>query len=312
MIRTGIVIVSYNTCDLLRDCLRSVFAQTDRQKEGGFRVVVVDNGSEDGSAQMVRREFPETLCVEAEENLGFGRANNLGVERLEALYGRAEYLFFLNPDTVLLNDAVGILAGFLDRRPEAAAAGGNLYGADGVSPAQSFSPVHGLGWELTGLMPEGFKRLVWPAGTWFNYGTEPRRVGYVSGADLMVRREALDGKPAFDPDFFMYYEDMELCVRLRRDGWGVWSVPQARIVHLAGQSCAVSKRKFRMLSEAKYIYYGKVRGRFYARAVYALTQAGYRCHERLGRLTRNAAKSGRYGAWAAANRSAWRHFTEGI
>lgn len=307
MIKVGVVIVSYNTCDLLRDCLRSLFGRTELPQEE-WRVAVVDNGSTDGSVEMLKGEFPGAVCVEAGENLGFGRANNRGVKKLEAEYGRAEYLFFLNPDTVLINDAVGILAGFMEEHPEAGVAGGNLFEADGMTPAQSFSPVHGLGWELAKLMPESVKRRVWPVGTWFNYGCEPRGVGYVSGADLMVRRAALGDRLAFDEDFFMYYEDMELCVRVRRAGYGVFSVPRARIVHLAGQSCGVSRRKFEMLQQAKYIYYGKVHGVWYARLAYGISQAGYRGHEWLGGLSGRGEKRERYGVWAEVNAVAWRGY----
>lgn len=303
--RIGIIIVSYNTCDLLRNCLRSLF---DFTKETNIRVAVVDNGSTDGSVEMVRAEFPTVVCEEAGENLGFGRANNLGVRLLEERFGRAEYLFFLNPDTVLLNDAVGILADFLDRNPEAGACGGNLYGTDGQTPALSFSPLHGLRWELTTLLPNGIKRRVWPPDTWFNFGEKPLQVGYVAGADLLIRREALGTAPAFDPDFFMYYEDMEICVRIRRAGFGIWSVPQARIVHLAGQSCKVSRTKLERLLETKYIYYTKLYGRRYAHRAYLLLQAGYRLHAGLGRLTHNRAKQARYSEWAEVNAAVWRQY----
>lgn len=307
--RIGIVIVSYNTCALLRNCLRSIFAFVDPEDET-IRVAVVDNGSTDGSMETVRREFPTVTGVEAGENLGFGRANNLGVKSLEDRYGAAEYLFFLNPDTVLLNDAVGILADFLDRNPEAGAAGGNLFAEDGSTPALSFSPRHGLRWEITTLLPNPLKRRVWPAGTWFNFDERPRRVGYVSGADLMVRRKALGTATAFDPDFFMYYEDMELCRRIRRAGFGVWSVPQARIIHLAGQSCRVSRTKFERLLEAKYLYYTKVQGKRYALGAYLLLQAGYQLHALLGRMTRNREKRDRYAEWARINTETWRrHLT---
>ncbi|MDE5944032.1 MAG: glycosyltransferase family 2 protein [Rikenella sp.] len=307
--RIGIVIVSYNTRALLLNCLRSIFAFVEPEDEA-IRVAVVDNGSTDGSMETVRREFPTVMGVEAGENLGFGRANNLGIKYLEERYGTAEYLFFLNPDTVLLNDAVGMLADFLDRNPTAGACGGNLYGADGKTPALSFSPVHGIGWELTTLLPNALKRRVWPESTWFNYGDRPRPVGYVSGADLMVRRKALGSATVFDPDFFMYYEDMELCVRIRRAGFEVRSVPQARIIHLAGQSCRVSRTKFERLLEAKYLYYTKIQGKRYALRAYLLLQAGYRLHALLGRIAGNRSKRNRYAEWAQINTEIWRrHLT---
>lgn len=317
--KTGIVIVSYNTRDLLRECLRSVFAKTmlATTQHLDFRIVVADNGSTDGSPEMLREEFPGVIVVETSGNIGFGRANNAGVAALDAAAiatgeQSAEYLFFLNPDTLLINNAVKILADFLDAHPAVGIAGGNLYAADGVTPAQSFSPQHGLEWELLNLAPNFIKRLLRGPEMWFNYGIEPRRVGYISGADLMVRRSMLDpmrGSEVFDPDFFMYYEDMELCVRVRRlSGAQVMSVPDARIVHLAGQSCTVSRRKFAMLQDSKYIYYRKIRGAFYTRLVYHFSQAGYRFHALLGLLTLNIDKREQYAERAALNREAWQRF----
>lgn len=311
MMRVGIVIVSYNTCGLLRDCLLSVYGLTHGVD---FGVAVVDNGSSDGSPEMVRGEFPQVVLVETGENLGFGRANNRGVEallavsRTDSVSWELEYLFFLNPDTVLENNAVKILADYLDGHSQAGIVGGNLYDGTGA-PAQSFSPIHGLWWELIKLMPEGIKRWVWRPQAWFNYSLAPREVGYISGADLMVRRAALCGTLPFDPDFFMYYEDMELCVRVRRlSGLAVVSVPQARIVHLAGQACSVSRRRFAMLQDAKYLYFTKVHGIFYARLVYLVSQGGYRAHAWLGRVMRNHAKRDRYAEWAQINGAAWRSF----
>ncbi|WP_294594384.1 glycosyltransferase family 2 protein [uncultured Rikenella sp.] len=300
--RIGIVIVNYNTCALLRNCLQSLATYLSHGGEETIRVAVVDNGSTDGSAEMVRSEFPEVVCVEAGENLGFGHANNLGVKVLEERFGEAEYLFFLNSDTVLLNDAPAILAEFLDNRPEAGVAGGNLFRADGTAPNRSFASVHGLGWEL----PAFIKRRLWPNEPWFNHTSEPRQVGYIVGADLMVRRAALKNREAFDPDFFMYYEDIELCVRIRRSGFEVWSVPQARIIHLAGQSCTVPNTKFQRIQESKYIYYNKVHGTSHARWAYRLAQTGYRLHAAWGRLTGNHAKRERYAEWAEINAAAWK------
>lgn len=118
----SVIIVSYNTCDLLKKCICSILEKT---KGVSFEIIVVDNHSSDESVKVITESFPEVKIISLEENLGFGRANNWGSYK-----SIGKYLFFLNPDTILLNDAISILVEFLSKNPEIAIVGGNLYKED--------------------------------------------------------------------------------------------------------------------------------------------------------------------------------------
>lgn len=296
----SIIIVSYNTRQLLRNCLESISAYT---RDLDFEVLVVDNDSSDGSVEMVGECFPEVRVLESGGNIGFGRANNLG---MEAAVGR--FFLLLNSDTLLVDNSIKILYDYMCQNPTVGICGGNLYSAD-MRPAQSFLFVHTIGTEVLNLMPNCIKRLGRGREDWFNHSGGPRRIGgYISGADIMIGRQTVEELGGFDPDFFMYYEDMELNMRVRRSGRDIVSVPAAGIVHLEGQSCTVSIRKFEMLLGSKYLFYEKVHSRRYARRVYRVTQALYGLYTLLYRVTARTAKAETYASWAAVNRKAWAEF----
>jgi GT2 family glycosyltransferase len=247
----SVIIVSYNTQALLRQCLRSVFEQT---REVQFEVIVVDNASHDGSPEMVREEFPNVTLVES-ENKGFGHANNLGAKR-----AKGRYLFLLNPDTVVLNNAVKILVDFLENNPKAGICGGNLFDADGrpTLSYETFLPT--LSWELGVFFIIGV--VLWKLrhgkNIRFNHTHLPRKVGYVLGADLMIRHDLFRRLNGFDADFFVYYEEVELTFRVKKAGYEVYSVPQAEIVHLEGQSFSNDDKRREMLSlNGRELYYQK-------------------------------------------------------
>ncbi len=295
--KLSIIIVSYNTRELLRECLSSLLYWSEGL---ACEVIVVDNASDDGSEGMVRAEFPTVQVIQSGSNLGFGRANNLGLQQ-----ARGEYVWFLNSDTRSIHNAARVLCDYLDQHPDAGAVGGNLLDAD-QQAAHSFGPLHNVWWELADLLPTAWKRSLRGPYSTFNYDPEPRRVGYLSGADLMVRR-ALVVPVGFDPDFFMYYEDMELCHRIRRAGYRIVSVPRARVIHLAGQSNNVSAKKLQMLLESKYTYYAKTHGERYARMVYLLLQAGYSIHVLIGQFGGDIEKRRQYNTWRMVNEIAWEH-----
>jgi GT2 family glycosyltransferase len=245
----SIIIVSYNTKALLKQCLVSVFEKTQNIH---FEVIVVDNASHDGSPQMVREEFPNVTLVES-ENKGFGHANNIG-----AKYAKGKYLFLLNPDTIVLNNAVKILAYFLDNNPKAGICGGNLFDAD-KKPALSYQMfLPSILWELDIL-----GKLRYGKNFYFNHTHRSRKVGCISGADLMIRRDLFQQLNGFDPDFFVYYEETELTFRVKKAGYEVYSVPQAEIIHLEGQTFSGNwERRARMSLESRKKYYQKTHTHF--------------------------------------------------
>lgn len=248
------VIVSYNTrVDLLR-CLDSLAAVGLP-----LEVVVVDNASADGSAEAVRFGHPAVRLVENLENVGFARASNQGLRM-----ARAPYALLLNSDAVVTAEAVGTLAGVLDARPEVAVVGPRTLNADGT-PQLSFGP------DLTPMNEWRQRRLVRGvrrrdpqalrlADTASRTKHEP---DWVSGSCFLARVEALAGVGFFDEDYFLYEEDVDLCMRLRQAGWRVVFTPAATIVHHLGRSMEQAPNRSRIEYHRSHLrYYRKHRGPF--------------------------------------------------
>ncbi len=215
----GVAIVSYNTAPLLRRCLESVLADT------GSPVLVIDNQSTDGSAELVRREFPSVHLRAEESNLGYGTAANAAVAEL-----RTRYVLLLNADTELTSGAVDALARYLDEYPAAAIAGPRL-----VTVTGQYDPsAHRFPTPLALLLQEsGLRRVLGIArrSEW-----RPRQVEWILGAALAIRREAFDAVGGFDPGFFLYQEEVDLCYRLRAAGWQIHYAPVATLRHVGGAS----------------------------------------------------------------------------
>jgi len=215
----GVVIVSYNTAPLLRRCLESVVADTRGP------VLVVDNQSGDGSAELVRREFPEVRLRAEENNRGYGAAANLAVDELET-----RYVLLLNADTQLTRGSVQALSAYLDGNPRAAMAGPRLVGVDGA-----YQPsAHRFPTPLSLLFQEsGAQRLLGLArrDEW-----RARPVDWILGAALAIRRDAFMVVGGFDERYFLYQEEVDLCHRLLSAGWEVHYAPVATVVHVGGAS----------------------------------------------------------------------------
>ena len=228
------MLVSYNTRELTRDCLRSLAGEL----RGGDRVVVVDNGSADGSAGMVEAEFPAVDLVRAGRNLGFGAANNLGFGRCGVGRGGGEFVLLLNTDTVVRPGAVGAMAGVLRRGPGVGAVGCRLENADGSLQRSCWSfPTPGRAWAEA----VGVNRLPLPGvgRDWHRWGHgEERDVDFVIGAALMVRREMIEAVGGFDESFFLYAEETDWQRRMVGAGWRVRFTPAGTVVHLGGGSSA--------------------------------------------------------------------------
>lgn len=235
----SIIIVNYNTKELTRTCINSVFSKS---LGIDFEIILVDNASTDGSREFFIKDS-RILFVPLSENLGFGRANNEGFKR-----ATGKYVLCLNPDTLLLNNAIGILRDFMEHHSDVGICGGNLYDAD-MKPAHSFRmSLPSLWWEFDWHFGCFLGKLLWGRNLEFNHTDKPRRVGYITGADMMVRKEILDKVGGFSRLFFMYYEECELTYRVRKLGYKVFSVPAARIQHLEGKSFPSSE----LTTKAKY------------------------------------------------------------
>lgn len=287
----SVIIVNYHCAQMTIDCIRSVFEKT---QTASFEVIVVDNASGDGSAEQLRQTFGDLIqVIESDENLGFGRANNLG-----AGHASGEYLFLLNPDTLLINDAIGILRDYLRRHPQAGVAGGNLYAPD-MTPAPSYCLAfddlrherRNAGWAH--LIGSKVKTKLGIHGKMkeFNFSDREKQVAYIFGADMMLPKRLFDEVGGFDPAFFMYGEEEELTWRITQRGYRVMSVPKARIIHLEGattsQTHAFSERQFRMRMNGTLTYYQKRFGDAGAEAFFRLRTRRY---DRLMRIARMQGK----------------------
>lgn len=225
--KLSIIVVSWNTRDILADCLESVYRHPPTDP---FELVLVDNASSDGSAEMVKTRYPQVRLVESGSNLGFAQGNNLAVPMCVG-----EYILLLNPDTIVKPKALQALIDFLDTHPEAGAAGSMLLNPDGTLQP-SCHPRPQLGRELWRLLH--FDSLK-PYGRYNMYQwdlTKNREVDVLMGASLIVRKVILDQIGFLDGDYFMYSEEVDLCFRLQKAGWKLYYVPESKVIHLGGQS----------------------------------------------------------------------------
>ncbi len=248
MLDLSVVIVNYNSGNLLRGCLESLFKEISNLSP---EVFVVDNSSKDGSEAVVG-EFPQVNLIENRSNLGFARAANKGIRR-----SKGRYVLLLNPDTILLHRSLGELVRFMDERPEAGVGGAKLLYPDGRLqlscrrfPEYSFL-LFGRESILTRLFPKNrFSRQYMLTDLDYDRVQE---VDFEAGAAMIVRRSIFEEIGYLDEDFFLFAEDTDLCFRAKNSGWKVYFIPQAQIVHHLGAS--VEKEKGRaVLEHHKSIY----------------------------------------------------------
>ncbi|MET3019992.1 glycosyltransferase family 2 protein [Flavobacterium hydatis] len=244
----SIIIVNYNTQELTLQCLRSVYEKTAGIS---FEVIVVDNASSDDSVKQVRIEFPQVILIESPENLGFGRANNLGFE-----HSTGNYIFLLNSDTLLINNAIEILWRFLNQNLDIAIVGGQLFEEDGLTTTHSYSFL------FPSILMEIDVLLRWA----ISHRLEKKKlkniktdhfitVANVTGADMMLRRSDIEQYGFFDPSFFLYFEETELSYRYYRKGRKSVFFPEAKIIHLAGGSFSLAKARSKFYVEGRKNYY---------------------------------------------------------
>lgn len=253
--QVSIIIVNYNTCHLLQDCLRSIKEFTS---DICYEVIVVDNHSSDDSVATIREQFGWVKLIEAGDNLGFGRANNLGFQVAEG-----NVFFLLNTDTLLINNAIKTLYDYLRTHPETGMCGGQILQAD-HTPGESFNYRWTVGREVYSVfLPKFLQRLLNPI-LYPATDSQPKDVDNIVGADLMIPREIVEQTGGFDPDFFMYYEESEWAFRVLQSGYKVRYVPSARIIHLQGASvnkeALLKKRVYREAWIGKFLYFYKVNG----------------------------------------------------
>ncbi len=231
----SIVVVSFNTRQLLQNCLESVLRHAGSLR---LEIFVVDNASCDGSAELVAERFPGVRLIRNAENRGFATANN---QALAQAGGR--YAMLLNSDTVVRPGALTELVRFMDDHPRAGYCGPRLLNGDGsLQPsARRFPTIWSTAWAATGLAlrcPGSRHALDLHAG---QAVAEPFRADWLTGACLMVRAEAMRQVGVLDEGYFMYFEETQWCRRLVAAGWEGWYVPTAEVVHFGGGSVGGAK-----------------------------------------------------------------------
>ncbi|RME69418.1 MAG: glycosyltransferase family 2 protein [Chloroflexi bacterium] len=262
----AIIIVNWNVKDLLADCLRSVEAELARSGLPA-QVWVVDNASTDGSAEMVRDQFPSVRLIASSRNLGFAGGNNAALRALgfgdPSLPGDRlpEAVLLLNPDTRVHPGALTAITGFLADRPRAGIVGARLVYGDGSFQHSAF--------DFPGLRQLAIELLPLPARltetrlngryprAWYEQG-RPFRIGHPLGAAMTVRREAIRQAGLLDEQYHMYVEEVDWSLRITRAGWEAYCVPAAVITHLGGQSTGqIKTTSFINLWTSRYRFYRK-------------------------------------------------------
>lgn len=244
----SIIIVNYNTLELTQKCIASIFSLTTGIT---FEVILIDNASSDGSRDFFSNDNRIRYRY-LPQNLGFGRANNEGLTM-----ARGRNILFLNSDTILLNNAVRILSDYLDANQRVAVCGGNLYDVNGRPNLSYETLAPSIFTAINLLLHDIPSKIFVGKSARFNYSRSPKPVAYITGADLMVRRAIIDAVGgAFNPRFFMYFEETEFCFRVKKKGYKIMSVPAAEIIHMEGGTVKLTKsNKSEWFHNSRMIYY---------------------------------------------------------
>lgn len=251
----SIIVVNWNTRDLLAQCLKSVYAHPP---DGEFEVIVVDNGSVDGSVTMVREAFPRVHLIENNENLGFARGNNQGIE-----ISQGEYILLLNSDAILLENTIDPMILVMESNPETA-----LIGPKVLNPDKSFQSSYA---RFPTLMREflehfGLAKRIWgyyypSAGPEASH--EPRVVDWVSGACLLARHSAIKQVGSLDGSIMMYGEEVDWCYRMKKAHWAIRFCPEASVLHYGSQSSIGNpSQKYIQIQRGKVLFFRKHRNSF--------------------------------------------------
>lgn len=227
----SVIIVSWNTRQILQECLESVYQQTHGIE---FEVFVVDNGSTDGSVEMIEGSFPQVRFIRNSENVGFARANN---QALEKAFGR--YILLLNSDTLILDNAIVKTVQYLDDHPDIGILGCQVLNPDRTLQRTCFQ-FPSL---LNMLLSMTYLYKIFPGSrffgrermTWWDRNDE-RPVDVVTGCYMLVRKELVEQIGLLDETYFMYGEETDWCWRAKTNGWKVWFAPVGRIIHFGGAS----------------------------------------------------------------------------
>jgi GT2 family glycosyltransferase len=258
----SVIIVNWNGGHLIIECLNSIFKS---KTSFAYEVIVVDNNSQDHSPQEISKRFPKVILLQQKRNLGFGKGNNLGVRRASG-----KFILFLNPDTIINNDTLEGLVGFISKHPEAGIVGCKVLYPNGSLQKSAYRKFPGISnhileynYLLRGLIlakHPNWDKSVFPTKDY----SKTLEATHLMGSCLLVRRQEFQTIGGFDENFFLYREETDLCARYLRDGYKIVYTPSVSIKHHMG---GVSRNKFTPASnyymESTYKFFNKYKGKFY-------------------------------------------------
>ncbi len=314
-----VVIVNYRTADLTIACLRSLVDEI--RAIFGVQVVVIDNASGDDSVARLGTAIKQNgwgewvSLMPLQSNGGFAAGNNAAIEPALKSGNAPEYVYLLNPDTIMKPGGIRALVDFLDVNPQVGIAGGSSVNGDGI-PLSSGFRFHTVLGELEGGLRLGavsrvLKNYVVAGGV----HERAQQVDWVVGASMMVRRAVFDVIGVFDSKYFMYFEEVDFCMRAKQAGWPTWIVPESQIVHLVGASSGVTSAKRSEKRRPRYWF--DSRHRFFLRH-YGLAKTlladcafafGYAMHMLLNKLRRRPRTDPPWLLWdfVRYNMTSWSH-----
>jgi len=225
MLDLSIIIVSWNSRDVLKDCLSSIYKSRFNSE---YEIIVVDNGSSDNSAEMVEKQFPHVKLIKNKENVGYARANNQAIKE-----SKGRYVLLLNPDTIILDNAIEKMVGFMSKNRAVGILGPKIFSSDGSLQISCYRFYSLSNLFLTNIL---FAKL---GKCWFyrNFDyNQTKEVDMVTGACILTREEMIKDIGLLDEMFFMYSEDSDWCFRAKKKKWKVVYYPEAEIIHIGGAS----------------------------------------------------------------------------
>ena len=257
MLDLSVIIVNWNSKDYVRKCLSSLFKHCPHIS---MEVVVVDGASFDGCDEMLAREFPTVKFVQSKKNVGFAKANNLGVRN-----AKGRNLLFLNPDTELVENSIDMLLTHLATLPQAGAVGCKLLNSDGsvqTSCIQSFPTVVNQILDSEFLRRRFPRSRLWGMAALHSDGDSPSEVEVISGACILTKRDVFESVGEFSKTYFMYGEDLDLCFKIKQAGFRSYYVPQTSIIHHGGGSTQQTISNFSsvMMRESVFRFLSNNRG----------------------------------------------------
>ena len=247
----SIIIVNYNTLKYIKEAINSIIEKTI---DITYEIIIIDNNSNDNISELEILKIPNLKLIKSKENLGFGKANN---KASQIAVGKK--LFFLNPDTYLLNNAIKILSDYLDNNQDAGIVGANLYNAD-LKPNLSYEMIYpSIFMDISGAIKNttnvSLTKIIYGKNDTFNNSNNPKEVAYITGANIMILKSLYNEINGFNPSFFMYCEDTDLSYRVKKAGYRITNIPQAKIVHLEGKSSKFQEKKKELFYEGRRIYF---------------------------------------------------------